>query len=137
MSPSSQRTAARGIDVLPKLAAWIECIDPNLAERADSRENIRIRISRVRGTEHVKHVGQSSLELSIFRRLECVRQQHQPGLAMLQPVLAHAAVRIEYQLPQMPLPSLGLAHRVNLGPPRCAPSRDHAPPGNRILTKKP
>ena len=56
---------------------------------------------------------------------------------MPQPFLAHAAVRIEYQLPQMPLPSLGLAHRVNVGSPGGAPSSDHAPPRNRVFAKQP
>ena len=66
MSPSSQRAAARGVHVFPKLAARIERVDPNVAERAESRENIRISISGVRGTEHVKRVGQGSLELPVF-----------------------------------------------------------------------
>src|ERR1019366_9116631 len=46
-------------------------------------------------------------------------------------------VRIEYRRPQMPLPSLSLAHRINVRSPGSAPFPDHAPPGNRILAKQP
>src|SRR5208282_3315755 len=37
----------------------------------------------------------------------------------------------------MPLPSLSLAHRINVRPPGSAPFHDHAPPRNRILAKQP
>src|ERR1700692_4485655 len=91
----------------------------------------------VRGTEHVKRVGQSSLELQVVDRLECVGQHHQPSLAIPQPFFAHPAVRIEYQLPQMSLPSLSLAHRINVGSPGGAPSPDHTTPRYRVFAKKP
>src|ERR1700691_6460694 len=55
---------------------------------------------------------------------------------MQQPFLADAAMRIEYQLPQMPLPSLSLAHRVDFVAPSCAPFPDHAPPRNRVFAKQ-
>ena len=67
MSPCGERAAARGVHVVPKLAAWIERVNPNIAERAESRENFRVSISRVRRTEHVKGPGQGRFEHAGYR----------------------------------------------------------------------
>src|SRR5208282_4370945 len=52
MSPRGDSAATGTVHIVPKLAARIERVDPNIAKRAESRKNFRISISCVRGTEH-------------------------------------------------------------------------------------